>query len=342
MIYSMLGELTDLGRASTYTFGARLRKLYIDRLGILPSILEDKDVDKVYFRSTNMSRTVESLYSVVSGLFPETKAGSASTFVPTMLIRTGVTENLLPNTFGCGRLRDLDRKFAAFAAAIHNPRLAELDGLISPHTDGVPPRVDGHPRLSGILDTVRAAKAHGIEVPPVFEDHRVMDLVETAVCDEWYTGYGADDQALRDQFRRLAMGRFLWELSQRLNAKASRPSATPLQMAVYSAHDTSIAGILGTLDIFNNRWPAFTASIGIELFKQPGSGGILSRLGLKGEQHFVRMRYGDKEMRLPACQAPGDHLAGRGEFCTLEAFTRAVNALRHPRGLTWEQECDQK
>jgi acid phosphatase len=337
----MLGELTDLGRSTTQLIGSRLRKLYIDKLGLLPKELQESDENKVYFRSTNMGRTIESLYSVVSGLLPETKANHSGNFTPTMLIRNGVTENLLPNTFGCGRLRELDRKFSQFAAAVHNPKLAALDSLLAPHLDGQVPRVDGHPRLSGILDTVRAAKVHGIPIPSAFEDINVVDAVETAVCDEWYTGYRAEDVNARDQFRRLAMGRFLNELSGRLNDKASKPSSTPLQMAVYSAHDTSIAGVLGTLDVFDNRWPAFTAAVGVELFKDTNSGGLLTTLGIKKDQHYVRMRYGDKELALPACSARGSHLDGHPEFCTLQAFSKAVESLRHPQGKSWEQECDE-
>lgn len=337
----MLGELTDLGRATTQLIGTRLRKLYIDQLELLPKELQAKDEDKIYFRSTNMGRTIESLYSVVSGMLPETKANHSGNFTPTMLIRNGVTENLLPNTFGCGKLRELDGKFSQFAANLHNPKLAALDSLLAPHMDGQSPRVDGHPRLSGILDTIRAAKVHGIPIPSVFEDPKVVDAVETAVCDEWYTGYRAEDVKARDQFRRLAMGRFLQELSGRLNDKAYKPSSTPLQLAVYSAHDTSIAGVLGTLDVFDNRWPAFTAAVGVELFKDTSSIGLLTRLGIKKEQHYVRMRYGDKELSLPACSAQGDHLKGRPQFCTLQAFSKAVMALRHPEGKSWEQECNE-
>lgn len=200
-------------------------------------------------------------------------------------IRNGISENLLPNTFGCNRLRDLDREFSKFAATLHNPKLSSLDPLLSPQLDGALPRVDGHPRLNGILDTVRASKAHGIPIPAVFEDEKVMNLVERAVVDEWFIGYQAEDVALRKQYRRLAMGRFLDDVSDRLNAKASKPSSTPLKLAIYSAHDTSLAGLLSTLDVFDNHWPAFTASFGLELFRKQGSGGIMGLLGLKRDVH---------------------------------------------------------
>jgi acid phosphatase len=191
----------------------------------------------------------------------------------------------LPNTFGCNRLRDLDREFSKFAANLHNPRLSSLDAVLSPQLEGALPRVDGHPRLNGILDTVRASKAHGIAIPSVFEDEKVMKLVEEAVVDEWYIGYRADDSTTRQQYRRLAMGRFLDDLSGRMNEKADKPSSTALKLAIYSAHDTSLAGLLSTLDVFDNHWPAFTASCGIELFRKKGGKGPLSWLGLRKDDH---------------------------------------------------------
>lgn len=233
-----------------------------------------------------MSRTIESLQGIVSGLLPQTIGNdfdAGHTYHPSMLVRNGVTENLLPNTFGCARLRLLDKEFAAAAAALHNPKLAQFDDAIKPHTDGKPPRVDGHPRLNGILDTVRASKAHNIPIPSIFENANVINVVERAVCDEWFGAYHAQDKAVRQQFRRLAMGRFFFELSERLNAKAFRPSSTPLALALYSTHDTSLAGILNTLDVFDNKWPAFTASLGIELFKKDDD--LLTKLRLKRPQH---------------------------------------------------------
>ena len=80
ILHSLYGELTDIGRQSTFEIGQRIRRLYIDRLGLLPepSKLTAQDADKCYFRSTNMSRTVESLQQIVAGLFSDPNAASAA------------------------------------------------------------------------------------------------------------------------------------------------------------------------------------------------------------------------------------------------------------------------
>lgn len=49
----------------------------------------------------------------------------------------------------------------------------------------------------------------------------------------------------------------------------------------------------------------------------------------------VRARYQNRTLTLPLCQKVGDHLEGRPEFCTLEAFSRRVKELTPD----WEAEC---
>lgn len=232
----LLGELTDLGRQTTFIFGQRLRSLYVDKLHFLPAHLTAHDADTVYFRSTNMSRTIESAQSVIRGLLPQTR-DPTDFFVPRLLIRNGMAENLLPNTFSCRMLGGLDAHFAKLAAAVHESRLALLDERIAPHCDGVLPRVDGHPRLNGVLDTVRAAAAHGIPVPQVFNDPHVANTLESAIVDEWFSGYRSTDDANRTQYRRLAMGRLLEDLNLRLQSKAAKGQHDPLKFALYAARE---------------------------------------------------------------------------------------------------------
>ncbi|SPO22025.1 related to acid phosphatase ACP2 precursor [Ustilago trichophora] len=344
----MLGELTDLGRLSTLRFGRELRGLYVDRLGFLPQLLTSKDNDALYFRSTNMSRTIESLEQVIRGLHSNAvQPNTAGQFVPKVLVRNGTEENLLPNTFGCSRLSALDKAFADATARAFNPILEQFDDQFHSVTRAKP-RVDGRPRLNGILDTVKAAQAHGFQVPPALADPRFLSTVEDAIVSEWFSGYSAEDPERKAEFRRLAMGRFINDLGSRMSSKASKGAEDPLKFAVYATHDTALAGLLCTLDCFDGRWPNFTASMGVELFRDtaaPTSTSILGKvqgllgLGKAQQQHYVRVRYGDRDMQLPACAPKGKHYEGRPELCTLEAFMGIAKSLQHPKGWTWEQQC---
>ena len=44
-------------------------------------------------------------------------------------------------------------------------------------------------------------------------------------------------------------------------------------MALYGTHDTTVAAILATLGVSDNRWPCFTSNITFELFKGRQRGG---------------------------------------------------------------------
>ncbi|KAF9788558.1 phosphoglycerate mutase-like protein [Thelephora terrestris] len=331
----LLGELTDLGRKSTYNLGAALRGVYIDKLKLLPDVAHNDS--EVYFRSTNLPRTIESLQQIIHGLYPPLK--QAEGFVSKIRTRNPKDENLYGNSAVCERLKTLMLKFAQAAAVAWNPTLEPLDEKISKYIGGNPVRLDGKPRASGILDTVRAARAHGIRIPEELRDNTVMDVLEKAVIEEWFSAYRTEE------VRKLAMGRLLAEMSGKMNQTATGTGPTAPKILIHSTHDTAIAGLLGTLEVFDNRWPEFTAVVTFELFREaPDSrpaGSFLTRLlssfttsGVR-EKHYIRARYQNTTLFLPLCQNVGDHLDGHPELCTLEAFNRRVKELT-PK---WEVEC---
>ncbi|KAF5336555.1 hypothetical protein D9611_006525 [Ephemerocybe angulata] len=335
----LLGELTDLGRYTTHHFGKNLRRLYVERLGFLPDQLDNPDT--VYFRTTNMPRTTESLQEIVRGLYPAPKCRDPSS-IPPIRIRNGKDENLVGNTYSCKRLEFLLVNFAKSAADAYNPTLAHLDKKLSKYIDGNPVRLDGRPRASGILDTVRSSIAHGIKVPSDFEDKSVIDTIERAVVTEWFS-----DKT--EEVRRLGMGRLFDDMLSKMQRKVEQSEKDPLRILVHSTHDTAIAAIHQTLDVFDDKWPAFTASVTFELYKAPAtsttlaghSQTILSKLGGKShstssQRHYIRMRSQNKSVRLPLCADEGSHLPGHPEFCTLEAFKEGMKYLIPE---DWDREC---
>jgi len=305
------------------------------RLNFLPDIAQNDS--EVYLRSTNMPRTIESLQQIVHGLYPPSK--QAEGFVPKIRTRNPKDENLFGNAAACERLKTLMLKFAQAATLAWNPTLEPLDEKISKYIGGNPVRLDGQPRASGILDTVRAARAHGIKIPAAFYSKAIMDPLERAVVEEWFSGYKTEE------VRRLAMGRILAEISGKMNRQVTEDGGNRSKVLIYSTHDTGIAGLLGTLEAFDDRWPDFAAAITLELFKEtPDSrpaGSFLIRL-LRSfttsdvrNKHYVRARYQNKTLMLPLCQRAGDHMDDHPEFCTLEAFSRRVKELTP----NWEMEC---
>ena len=56
-----------------------------------------------------------------------------------------------------------------------------------------------------------------------------------------------------EEVRRLAMGRLLDDMSRKMEKKIERGIRDPLKILVHSTHDTAIAGLSSTLEIFEGR-----------------------------------------------------------------------------------------
>ncbi|KAF5348952.1 hypothetical protein D9758_014229 [Tetrapyrgos nigripes] len=158
----------------------RLIGSYSGRLEFLPDYLQKSD--EVYFRTTNIPRTTESLQQIIHGLYPTLKCHTEA--VPPLFIRNTKDENLSGNA-SCKRLEILLIGFAQGVppASAYNHTLEPLDKKLSKYIGGNPIRVDGNRERQ-----IRAASAHGIKVPPEFEEKVVIDTLEKAVVTEWFAG----------------------------------------------------------------------------------------------------------------------------------------------------------
>jgi len=61
------------------------------------------------------------------------------------------------------------------------------------------------------------------------------------------------DPDKREEVRKLAMGRLFAEISGKMNKKVTEDGENPPKILVHSTHDTAIAGLLGTLEVFDDR-----------------------------------------------------------------------------------------
>lgn len=109
----------------------------------------------------------------------------------------GFAQGMFIHNFVCSQSSQNIPSLAA--ASKYNRTLEPLDKRISKYIGGRPIRIDGKPRASGVMDTVcsrhhafsrshllnydrlllkiRAAIAHGIRVPPEFEEKSVVDVI---------------------------------------------------------------------------------------------------------------------------------------------------------------------
>ncbi|KAH6624411.1 histidine phosphatase superfamily [Chaetomium sp. MPI-SDFR-AT-0129] len=146
-----------------------------------------------------------------------------------------------------------------------------------------------------------------------------------------------------------------------------------IRFGLSGCHDTTLAGVLASLGAYEtNKWPPFTSHVAIEMFRdaelpeplpqqdpaRKSGGGFLSSVfgssaapaGIrrrptaeltadeksKLDGYYVRIRYNDEPVTVPACRLPGNHLEGDESFCTLAAFKAVVDKFTPTN---WKQQC---
>lgn len=280
---TVAGMLTDTGRLTTLELGERLRKLYVDRLGFLPTTIDSADF--IHLRATPVPRALESLQQTFAGLYPS-HSRSANFPSPTILTRVLNDETLLPNESCCRRFRILAQAFGKRAAERWNDTddmayLTKVYGKWMPGEDQKV-AVDAHPRLSGIMDTVNSTLAHGPEtrLPKEFYDAKARAIIEKIGVEEWFSGFKESQE-----YRTLGVGGLMGDVTARMVGRAensladgeyeltSKPDQDPsaVRFGMSGCHDTTLAGCLASVGAFpGNRWPPFTSHIAFELFRKAG------------------------------------------------------------------------
>ncbi|KAL2140300.1 hypothetical protein VTI28DRAFT_3983 [Corynascus sepedonium] len=159
-------------------------------------------------------------------------------------------------------------------------------------------------------------------------------------------------------------------LPERTTTGQDDNDGTGIRFGLSGCHDTTLAGVLASLGAYNTeRWPPFTSHIAVEMFKEsnkvagppkePSSKGSWwtsifgasrepAKIGRKPtteltdaekeklDGYYVRIRYNDEPVTVPACKLPGNHFAGDESFCTLAAFKSVVDKFT-PKN--WKQQC---
>jgi acid phosphatase len=280
------GELTDQGRQTTYDLGTRLRRLYVDQLKFMPALISDADM--IYLRATPIPRALESLQQTFWGMYP-LNARTASFPPPTIVTRTPADETLFPNDSNCRRFAQLSRAFAQRTAERWNDSedMEYLNKMIGKWMPESSPRVkvDSHPRLSGVMDTINSTLAHPKEttLPKEFYDEKARAIIEKIGVEEWFSGYSENNE-----YRKLGIGAMVGDVVERMTSVIEgsglsvneiggwdgklgkgRGGEQGIKFALSGCHDTTLAAMLTSFGAFGaESWPPYTSHIAVELFRK--------------------------------------------------------------------------
>ena len=168
--------------------------------------------------------------------------------------------------------------------------MAYLDSLIGkwmPNKSKV--KVDSHPRLSGIMDTVNSTLAHGpaTRLPSPFYDSKGRDIVDKIGVEEWFSGF-----AESNEYRQVGIGALAGDIVARMVGSveksgndglleiggqdgfqgAGRGGEKDIKFGLSGCHDTTLAALLTSLGCFKGEeWPPYTSHLAFELFRESGA-----------------------------------------------------------------------
>ncbi|KAJ1843653.1 hypothetical protein LPJ70_003298 [Coemansia sp. RSA 2708] len=272
------GQLTDTGRHSMAALGAHMRALYVDALRFLPDTLQTSST--LYLRTTSYTRTFESLQHTLGGLYPDLPSASPLLRVH---VRPSDRDNLFPD-FSCkGMVRqfiklnaqNLERRGDDYQRLYQDmlavPSLRAFFG-----TEFKP----GKARVAiSVMDVVAPMRAHGVALPDGVSDDLIARVTRMAAVEYLQSAWQSPALA------RMQIGRLVHELAgnvvDAVQADRAVAAASQARLSIYSGHDTTLAPLLA---VFGHdaaqpvpdapadlAWPAFAASMRIELLKDTAS-----------------------------------------------------------------------
>ncbi|KAI5171756.1 lysophosphatidic acid phosphatase type 6 [Nematocida sp. LUAm3] len=285
------GQLTDKGRETLSSLGAWMRRKYIEKEGFISSVFKKEEFN---LRSTNFQRTLESLQSLMQGIYP--------VHPTSMDVRVN---DLTADTLGCNRhcpkLKSmkntanelLKREFSSKAKNISE----YFKKAYTPYFSTLSPYA--------LYDLVISSRAHDFSrfrsVPK-----SILDDLEQYSVRLWF------DHLNTKEGLSLNTGCVLKEISDTMLSKVSGASEK-LKVSVFSAHDVTVYPLLMAMGASTSQWPRFGANIIFELLKESHT-----------DERYVLMRYNGKETPIPKCKR---EKIGTKEVCPLNEFLRISNEI---------------
>ncbi|KAI8324201.1 phosphoglycerate mutase-like protein [Martensiomyces pterosporus] len=261
------GQLTDRGKSQHRFLGSQLRGIYVDKLGFLPSKLED--LASVYVRTTYYWRTKNSVESLLGGLWPN-RGYSSDDAIPLHSLPQRI-EDLYGNSDACPKVDDLYNQIIGSSHFLdflkeEKPLMTKLNSNFGEEGG------DWTSNWNNQVDVLLPRHCHGMKLPcnsPNKDCPTDADVAQAMRNGHYQYAYTYRDNPLAHNFTRLSIGSFLGTLNEQRQAHIAGKSSK-VKLAIYSAHDTSIAPILGVLKASNRSmlWPPYASNIAFELWKK--------------------------------------------------------------------------
>lgn len=298
------GQLISEGYNQEIANGEFLRQAYLESSMPLfnTSIWTDINTDElIYLRSDDEQRTLMSGQLLLHGMFNV----SQEIIVPW---HTGdySLDQIYPNSNVCPRLDTLEDsiyatdEFVATNTSHFSQTLNfQLDNIFGAGAWSWQYTFDC---IMTTICTNRPLPEGGQTPAKVYMNETIFN--NTLAHVEWQYAYL--NRYNDSQWAKLAMGNTAWHVRTNLlnalyNSTSSAKSNTPLKMALFSGHDTTIQPFLAAVlrENWDGRWPAYASMVTIELYRTIES--ETTPAADPVDNYLFRIVYNAKVMTVPGC-----------------------------------------
>ena len=310
------GELVPVGMRQHFLLGSELRQRYVIEEPLLQPFY---NASAVYFRSTDVNRTIMSAQSQLMGLFPpstgpQLEESLASTAVPPIQVENihylldslqtkalpGLTQTLPVEVYPAAIDYELQANSACYllkrniaALAPNYTQLALTNQFVYNtllNSGYFPNSTVLQSKYKTVLDDLLINSLAGHPLPAVFSVPGFIGNVSLLFNQLFSLPYRSQLNA------RLYSSAFFADLISQLQPIANIGTFTAFRL--YSAHDTTIAGFLAGLQVFDFQQPPFASALLFETSRRSG-------------QLYMRVIYNDQPLLIPTCPSV---------YCPLQTF----------------------
>lgn len=263
------GQLTDVGRNNLFQLGTWFKRRYHEEKRFISGEFKQ---DEFFLRSTNFQRTLESLQSLMQGMFRAHRG----------VINIHV-KDLTADTLGCNRYCPNLKMLKNKSHEEIKQQFSEKGKKISEYFANTFSSFFTTLSPYAIYDLIASSKAHGLttfrQVPK-----SILRELEQYSLDLWFTHLNTRE-ALG-----MTIGCAMKEIADQMVEKAQNPQL-PRKVSVFSAHDVTVYPMLVSLGAHTPKWPRFGANLIFELLKDEHS-----------SQRYVQLLYNGRPHRIPKCK----------------------------------------
>eukprot|EP00042_Codosiga_hollandica_P039430 m.330534 g.330534 ORF g.330534 m.330534 type:complete len:463 (-) comp55610_c0_seq4:234-1622(-) len=331
------GQLTETGMVQEFNVGRYLNERYVGNM-----LHANYTRSEIYVRSTDTDRTIQSALSELAGLYiPADNIFTANTtdgnisiaWQPIPVHSVPIMQDQLLRTDACGRYNQL-------YADLPNEQIW-IDKLAAPAPAAVCQNVNltaactnaqlltrvgslvGVPSLTllnfwEVADALFCLNAHDVLLPSWVEPSASVVANATFTYLQALYAWEMFAEFYGPERRMLSGGFFLQNLIQVCKAKIASPSQNP-NFYMYSAHDTTIASVLETLNpnYWNALAPPYASALFFELYLDSNNSPFV-QVRYKNHSELTEWVYPGQILLVPGCASTN---------CSLSQFESSLAGL---------------